>query len=126
MVKEQEARRRWPRWIIQVLVAVLVAGLAITGIIAVGNAARDSLGPHDRYLLPFNQIGCATPPGVDRAAFLGEVQYIGQFPDSINVLDPTLPERLRSAFERHRRVQRVIKISVTPPKRVHVELVFRP
>jgi hypothetical protein len=126
VVKELEARRRWPRWLVQVLAALLVSGLAIAGIIAVGNAARDSLGPHDRYLVPFNQIECATPPGIDRSVFLGEVQYNGQFPDSINVLDPTLPDRLRSAFERHRRVQRVVKVSVTPPKRVHVELVLRP
>ena len=113
MVKELEARRRWPRWLVQVLAALLVAGVAIAGIIAVGNAARNSLGPNDRYLVPFNQIECATPPGIDRSVFLGEVQYNGQFPDSINVLDPTLPDRLRSAFERHRRVQRVVKISVT-------------
>jgi hypothetical protein len=54
------------------------------------------------------------------------VQYYGQFPDSINVLDPTLAERLRAAFARHGKVERVGKISIVPPRRVTVELSFRP
>ncbi len=62
---------------------------------------------------------------MDRATFLSEVQYNGQFDDQMNVLDPTLPDRLRSAFERHRRVQKVLRVQVLPPKRVVVELKFR-
>jgi hypothetical protein len=105
---------------------VVAAGLTIAGVIAVGNAARDSLGRHDRYLLAFRDIECDAPPGQDRTAFLDEVQYYGQLPDKVNVLDPTLPDRLRAAFERHGRVQRVTRVHVLAPRRVQVELVFRP
>ncbi|MBO0696782.1 MAG: hypothetical protein J2P46_00170, partial [Zavarzinella sp.] len=118
--------RRWPRRLAQIVLGLAAAALAVGGLIAVGNAARDSLGPHDRYLLPFNEIECPAPPGQSRAEFLGEVQYIGAFPDRVNVLDPTLPDRLRAAFARHKKVERVVRVTVAPPRRVQVELTFRP
>lgn len=118
--------RRWPRRLAQIVLGLAAAAVVVGGLIAVGNAARDSLGPHDRYLLPFNEIECPAPPGQSRAEFLGEVQYIGAFPDRVNVLDPTLPDRLRAAFARHKKVERVVRVTVAPPRRVQVELTFRP
>jgi hypothetical protein len=110
----------------QVVLGLAAAGLIVGGVVAVGNVARESLGPHDRYSLPFNEIECPTPPGQDRSEFLGEVQYTGRFPDRVSVLDPTLPERLKEAFGQHPRVERVGSVTVLPPKRVKVELTFRP
>jgi hypothetical protein len=118
--------RRWPRRLAQIVLGLAAAAVVVGGLIAVGNAARDALGPQDRYLLPFVEIECPAPPGQDRAEFLGEVQYIGSFPDRVNVLDPALPDRLRAAFARHRKVERVGRITVVPPRRVQVELTFRP
>ena len=117
--------RRWPPRLAQVVLGLAAAALVVGGVVAVGNLARESLGPHDRYLLPFADIDCPAPPGQDRAEFLAEVQYNGSFPDRVNVLDPTLPERLRVAFGRHRKVEKVGRITVVPPKRVQVELTFR-
>jgi hypothetical protein len=125
VVEAVRSRRRWPRWLLQVLLGLGVVALIVGGLVAVGNVARDSLGTHDRYLLEFTAIECPSPPGQDRIEFLGEVQYNGQFPDAVNVLDPTLPDRLRTAFLKHRRVERVGKIEVLPPKRVRVELTLR-
>ena len=124
MVKDASLPRRWPRRGAQVLLGLACAGLAVAGVIAVGNVARESLGPHDRYLLPFFEMECPSPPNQDRLEFLGEVQYSGQFPDKINVLDPTLPDRLRSAFSRHPRVEKVGKITLLAPRRIIVELTF--
>ena len=107
------------------LLGLLVSGLVVAGVLAVGNLARDSLGPQDRYSLPFSAIECPTPPGMEKSLFLGEVQYIGKLPDVLNVLDPSLPERLREAFARHPRVERVVRVQVLPPKRIVVELGFR-
>jgi hypothetical protein len=125
-VTRPETPRRWPRRLAQIVLGLGAAALAIGGLIAVGNAARDSLGPHDRYLLPFIEIECPAPPGRPRAEFLGEVQYNGAFPDRVNVLDPALPDRLGAAFARHPKVERVGRVTVIPPKRVQVELTFRP
>jgi hypothetical protein len=118
--------RRWPRRLAQVVLGLAVVALVVAGVVAVGNVARNALGPQDRYLLPFGEIECPAPPGQDRAEFLGEVQYIGLFPDKVNVLDPTLPDRLRTAFAAHKRVARVNRVELLPPKRIQVELTFRP
>jgi hypothetical protein len=126
LVTRPDAPRRWPRRLAQIVLGLGAAAVVVGGLVAVGNAARDSLGPHDRYLLAFTEIECPAPPGRDRAEFLGEVQYNGAFPDRVNVLDPSLPDRLRAAFARHPKVERVGRITVIPPKRVQVELTFRP
>ena len=126
MVKSAVSARRWPRRLTHVVFGLAVAALVVGGVVAVGNVARDALGPHDRYLLPFSEIECPSPPGQDRAEFLGEVQYNGAFPDELYVLDPTLSDRLKAAFAAHKRVEKVGKITIGPGKRVQVELTFRP
>ena len=44
MVNRLDAPRRWPRWLVQVILGLGIAGLTLAGVIAVGNATRDSLG----------------------------------------------------------------------------------
>jgi hypothetical protein len=124
VVKDAPSPRQWPRRVLQVLLGVTCAGLTVAGVMAVGNAARQSLGPEDRYLLPFFEIECPKPPNQDPLEFMGEVQYSGQFSDKVNVLDPMLPDRLRSAFARHPRVERVGRITILAPRRIIVELTF--
>ena len=107
------------------MLGIAAAGLIVAGIIAVGNAARDSLGQHDRYLLPFHDIECAAPPGHDRSSFSTRCSI-------------TANCRIRSMFSiRHcpiACVRRSIgmaassastKVLVLPPRRVQVELLFR-
>lgn len=118
--------RRWPPRLAQVVLGLGAAALAVGGVVAVGNLARTSLGPQDRYQLRFADIECPGPPGQDRTEFLEEVRYLGKLPDPVNVLDPALPGQLRAAFAAHRRVAGVEKVTVLPPKRVQVELTFRP
>ena len=65
------------------------------------------------------------PGSRPKPEFLGEVQYTGKFPDKVNVLDPTLPARLRAAFAGHPRVAAVGAIRVLSPRQVQVELTFR-
>lgn len=124
MVKHDARPRSWPRHVVRVLLGITGASLAVAGVMAVGNAARQSLGPEDRYLLSFFEIACPKPPEQDPLEFMGEVQYFGQFSDKLNVLDPTLPDRLRTAFSRHPRVEKVGKITILAPRRIIVELTF--
>jgi hypothetical protein len=120
------ARRRWPRRLARVVLGLTVVALAVAGVVAVGHVATDAIRPNDRYRLPFADIDCPAPPGQSRAEFLGEVQYTGKFADRVNVLDPSLPDRLRAAFAAHPRVANVGAIRVLSPRQVKVELTFRP
>jgi hypothetical protein len=108
-----------------VVAGLAVAALVVAGVVAVGNVSRDALGPRDRYLLPFAEIEAPAPPGMNPTEFLDEVRYLGPYPEKLNVLDPGLPDMLREAFSKHRRVKSVEKVSILPPKRVRVALTFR-
>lgn len=117
--------RRWPRRLAQVVFGLAAVALAVGGVVAVGHVARDAIRPSDRYSLPFADIDCPAPPGQSKVEFLGEVQYNGKFPDRVNVLDPTLVDRLRAAFAAHPRVAHVGAIRILSPREVQVELTFR-
>jgi hypothetical protein len=118
--------RRWPRRLTQVVLGLAAVALAIGGVVAVGNVARDAIQPSERYLVPFAEIECTPPPGQPLGEFLEEVRYLGKFPSRVNVLDPKLPEHLAAAFAAHRRVASVSKVHLQSPNRIQVELVFRP
>jgi len=104
---------------------VLAAGILLFAIIMTGKAARNAMRDADRYQIPFTRIECETPPGLDREAFLGEVRYYGEFPESVSVVDDTLPPRLSEALVRHPWVERVEKVELGPGKRVRAAVTFR-
>jgi hypothetical protein len=109
----------------RLLVPVLAAALLLGGLIVLGRSARDALRGHDRYALPFAAIDCAPPPGTDRAAFLSEVQYLGEQPERLDLLDEGLAGRLAAAFARHPWVEKVEGVEVLPARQVRVRLVYR-
>jgi hypothetical protein len=109
----------------RILLTGVVAALAVGGILALGHYLRDDLHSNERYQLTINEIECDPPPGQSRSEFIGEVHYYGRLPEKLNVLDADLPERLKTAFAKHPKVERVDKVTITPPKRVRVDLVLR-
>jgi hypothetical protein len=126
MARNGSANRRHGRRELLPL-AVLACGVAIffLSIRLLGNFTRDSLRASDRYTIAFSSIECSPSPAERRAELLTEVQYLGKVPDRISVLDETLPARLTAAFSRHPWVQKVERVTVLPPRRVQVQLVFR-
>ncbi len=79
----------------------------------------------ERYQAALADIHCDVPEGLERRAFLEEVQYDSRLPDRVNVLDDDLRERLASAFARHPWVETVEEVQVTPPRQITVRLRFR-
>jgi hypothetical protein len=104
---------------------VLACGLLLGGLMIAGKLARNALQTDERYQFPFKAIECPAPPGLEREAFLGEVRYLGEFPESVPLLDDALPARLTAAFVRHPWVERVDKVDVGPGRRLAVRLTFR-
>lgn len=111
--------------LLRFLVPVLAAGLLLAGLIALGQWARDALRPRGRYAVAFADIACEPPPGEKRDLFLSEVQYLGEQPARLSLLDDDLPGRLTRAFLRHPWVEKVEGVEVVPPRQVRVRLVYR-
>jgi hypothetical protein len=113
------------KWLLQALALVLLVGLSLGGVIAVGRLAHVDLREQRRYQLDFADISCEPPPGLSRAHFLDEVQYLTSFPGTLDLLDPNLAERLAAGFGRHPWVARVERVEVVPPRLVRLTLAYR-
>ncbi len=118
--------RRAPwRWLLQVAALLLAVAGLLAGLILLGRWGLEQLRPSERYLLPLADLQCTPPPGLTRADFLDEVRYYANLPERLPLLDEDLPARLRAAFALHPWVARVEDITITPPRQVRVELVYR-
>jgi hypothetical protein len=111
--------------IVRVAVTVLIAAGVVFGLVQLGRYARDRLEQRQHYTVAFADVRCPSPPGIDRAAFLGEVQYLGNLPDQVNVLEPKLAARLTAAFTLHPWVERVEGVNLRGPDGPVVRLVIR-
>jgi hypothetical protein len=118
-------RMRSPRFILAVLVTLVAVAGVLFGLGYLGDAARDRLGPRDRYLVRFADVECDVPPGHGRESFLAEVRYVGNAPESFQLLDPDLGPELSTAFAAHPWVEGVDGVDPQPPNRVRVRLRFR-
>src|SRR5438105_10076255 len=88
-------------WMLRGLALLASVGLVLAGLIALGRYGLDQVRDRDRYILAFADIDCAPPPGLGRAEFLDEVQYLAGSPDRLRLLDEDLPARLAACFGRH-------------------------
>ena len=113
------------RRIFRALVVLLLVGGFLAGVIYLGRLARDSLREHERYAIAFGEIECEPPPGMSRRDFLDEVQYVASLPARVRLLDDDLPGRLREGFAKHAWVERVADLTIAPPTRVAVKLIYR-
>src|SRR4051794_20764326 len=107
------------------IIAVLGSAAVIFGLVWVGQLARRWLDQRHHYAFSFADLHCDSPPGMDRATFLAEVQYCGTLPDQINLLEAGLVNRLQSAFSRHPWVEQVEGIDLRGPNGPTVRLVIR-
>lgn len=116
--------RPWRRLVVVALTLAAAAGL-VWGVARLGELARSGLGPRDRYAVRFADVQCDAPPRLDRAAFLTEVRYVSDFPETFQSLDPDSQAKLAAAFAAHPWVEKVNGVVVGADNRVRVELAFR-
>lgn len=122
---QPNTRKKWLRPVLGVLLTIIVVALVFMGIFATSKAARESLGPRERFMISFQEIECPTPVGKEKTEFLGEVQYLGAFPDKVNLLERGLSEKLEQAFVKHKQVETVEKVEILPSRRIRVTLTFK-
>ncbi len=105
--------------------ALAATASVLWGLLTLGDATRRRVADRERYSVPFSEIDCEPPPGLDRASFLAEVRYVSGVPESVAALQPELAPRLREAFGKHPWVSAVGDVRVDETGTVHVRLTFR-
>jgi hypothetical protein len=113
------------RPIFRALIAAFIAAGVVFGLVRLGRYARERLDEQKHYTVAFSDLQCPVPPDMDRAKFLGEVQYYGGLPDQVNLLEPKLANRLQAAFALHPWVERVDSVSLRGDAGPAVHLVIR-
>jgi hypothetical protein len=113
------------RWLVRSLALLVVVVGLLAAIFWLSHWVQPRLRDQARYFVPVADIDCDSPEVSQRAVFLGEVQYFGQLPDKVNVLDEDLPAQLTRAFARHPWVEKVDDVALTPPSKIAVRLTFR-
>jgi hypothetical protein len=111
--------------IFRALIAVLIAVGLVFGLVHLGRYARERLDERQHYTVAFADLRCESPPGMDRAKFLAEVQYLGGLPDHVNMLEPKLANRLQAAFSLHPWVEQVTGVNLRGADGPTVRLVIR-
>jgi hypothetical protein len=119
------ASRFTVRRVAAVAVTLAAAVGILWGIARLGELAQNAIGDRDRYRVPFADIDCNPPAGLDRPSFLAEVRYCSGFPEHFQLLAPDLTPRLTATFRSHPWVAAVERISVEPEGRVRVHLTYR-
>jgi hypothetical protein len=113
--------RRWSK-----LLLVLTASVAVVvGLIWIGRWTRDWLDRRGHYQVPLANLAVPIPPGLDRRAFLAEVQYLGSLPDTISTMDPATMMRLAAALAAHPWVEQVDRIALRDPGGPRAQLRLR-
>ncbi len=113
------------RRLLAVAFAIALAGGFVWAIARIGDEARRSIGPRDRYAVRFADLICDAPPGLDRSGFLAEVRYVSSAPETLQSLEPELAVKLAKAFTAHPWVEHFDGVSVSPAGEISVLLRFR-
>jgi hypothetical protein len=109
----------------RILATLCGAALVIGAVLAAGRWLKDDVRGNERYRFSVRDIECDPPAGSSREQFLNEVHYYGQLPETMNVLDDDLSQRLRDAFGKHPKVKGIRQINITAPNRVRVDVEYR-
>jgi hypothetical protein len=113
------------RLFVQGTLLVLIVAAFLAAVIVLGQWGLEEIRGKERYAVPFAGIDCTAPPGLTRAEFLDEVQYLSRLPDRLGLLDDDLVRTLRTAFAKHPWVERVDGVFLRPPRQVRVSIVIR-
>ncbi len=122
--KPPPAAPRW-RFPTRAGVAATVCVLTVAGVVGVGLSAATAIEYRERFTLPLSALDFDVPPWIERDAFLAEVRYLSDLPDTFNSYNPAATERLRSALAKHPSVESVQGGYTTIDRRYVLTVVFR-
>jgi hypothetical protein len=113
------------RWLVQLLLP-LALGAGLLGVVVwMGRHLGSRLEDGGEHSLAFADIECDAPPGMTRAEFLGEAQYLAGLPDRLGALAPSTPQQVFDALALHPWVARVRRVEFPTPGTARADLEFR-
>ncbi|MFL5240467.1 MAG: cell division protein FtsQ/DivIB [Gemmataceae bacterium] len=114
------------RWLLPILGPLAGIAFLILGVKWLDRALRDTMRKDPRFLLSFDEIEVSgASKGIDRRKFLAEVKQAGGFPDTLQLLDEDLGDRINNAFARHPWVEEVLRVETLSSHGLRVELLCR-
>jgi hypothetical protein len=87
------------KWLVQFVLPLAAAGLALGLVIALGRWLRPAPEPAGR--IAFADVMCDAPPGMTRERFLEDVQSRSGLPDGVDLRDEAHSGKVREAFKAH-------------------------
>ena len=116
----------WRGRLLKMTLLLLAVAVFLGGVIFLGQRALEQIRHQERYDIAFAEIQCTPPPGMTRAQFLDEIAKLSAPVKSFNLLDDNLKLKLQEAFQKHPAVEKIGSISVSQPRKIQVNLTFRP
>ncbi len=125
--KHGSPKDRWA--FLAVLFKGLLALSVVLGVMVVivwiGGRAGQQVTSQNRYAVRFTDIATDVPPGTDKLTFLTEVRFLDHWPEAVQVVEPTLKDRLAATFAKHPWVSEVTAVAIGADASIHVALKFR-
>lgn len=118
-------RRLGMRLLLAAVGAALLLLSSMQGLRYLNVVAQRQIAARERYQRDFQAIECPCPPGLDRQAFLAEVQYQAAAPTRFSILQPDWVRMIRAAFAAHPWVEQVVGVEARSTGPVRVALRFR-
>src|SRR5688500_18899808 len=112
-------------WLLHAALPPVLTLLTVLGLGEAGDGTAEALRCGRPTSHAFADIEVEPPPGVSRAEFLAEVQYISDLPDSYSLTNEDSLPRLEAAFARHAWVEKVERIELRRRKSPLVRLRYR-
>jgi hypothetical protein len=116
---------RYSGWFLKGAVPLVLVILLLGSLIWAGRWGLEQIRGSDRYLVAFADIQCDPPPGLTKADFLDEVQYLSRLPKTLSLVDEKLQPQLREGFALHPWVAKVDDVEINPPKQIVIRMTYR-
>ena len=113
------------RWLVQLLLPLGLGAGLLGGVLWLGRQLGSDLRESGEHTVAFADIECDVPPGMTRAEFLGDAQYLASLPDRLNALAPETRQRMFDALALHPWVARVRRLEFPSAGKTRADLEFR-
>ena len=124
--KSRPEKSSWfPGWLWKSALLLVLVVVFLGGVIWAGRWGLEQLRGKDRYEIRFADIECDPPPGLTKADFLDEVQYLSRLPKTLSLVDQKLQPQLREGFALHPWVAQVDDVEINPPKQIVIRMTYR-